>query len=237
MSTLLLRLAGPLQSWGCDSKFETRRTGREPTKSGVIGILAAALGRRRDEPLDDLTDLRFGVRVDKEGDLLHDYHTVKMNSGKTYVTHRYYLSDATFLVGLEHEDGMWLERLRQALLNPVFPLFLGKRSCVPTLPVVVGIRNLELQEALKKEPWQLSEWMQNKEKRKGHGILRIVTDAMPGNGNASVQKDLPMSFHPANRKYAYRSLEELPPVIIADILPEHTSHDAMAELQGGSECI
>ena len=47
MATLLLRLAAPLQSWGADSKFETRKTNREPTKSGVIGLLAAALGLRR----------------------------------------------------------------------------------------------------------------------------------------------------------------------------------------------
>ena len=44
MSTLLLRLAGPLQAWGCESKFEKRRTGREPTKSAVVGLLAAAMG-------------------------------------------------------------------------------------------------------------------------------------------------------------------------------------------------
>ena len=50
MATLLLRLAAPLQSWGMDSKFETRKTNREPTKSGVVGLLAAALGIRRDEP-------------------------------------------------------------------------------------------------------------------------------------------------------------------------------------------
>ena len=72
MSTLLLRLAGPLQAWGYDSKFETRRTGREPSKSGVIGLLAAALGRKRDESIEDLRELRFGFRVDREGQLLHD---------------------------------------------------------------------------------------------------------------------------------------------------------------------
>lgn len=49
MSTLLLRLAGPLQAWGAESKYEIRRTGREPTKSGVIGLLMAALGCRRDD--------------------------------------------------------------------------------------------------------------------------------------------------------------------------------------------
>ena len=69
MATLLLRLAAPLQAWGADSKFETRKTNREPTKSGVIGLLAAALGLRRDESegLARLTGLRFGVRVEREG--------------------------------------------------------------------------------------------------------------------------------------------------------------------------
>lgn len=140
MSTLLLRLAGPLQAWGYDSKFETRRTGREPSKSGVIGLLAAALGRKRDESIEDLRELRFGVRVDREGQLLHDYHTVQMKSGKTYVTHRYYLADATFLVGIESENKAWLEEIQHALLHPAFPLFLGRRSCVPSLPIALGIR-------------------------------------------------------------------------------------------------
>ena len=65
MATLLLRLAAPLQSWGSDSKFETRKTDREPTKSGVVGLLAAALGLRRDdtEGLARLNGLRFAVET------------------------------------------------------------------------------------------------------------------------------------------------------------------------------
>ena len=75
MSTLLLRLAASMQAWGSDFRFEVRRTGREPTKSGVIGLLAAALGRSRADSIDDLCQLRFGVRVDQEGQLLRDFHT------------------------------------------------------------------------------------------------------------------------------------------------------------------
>ena len=113
MATLLLRLAAPLQSWGTDSKFEIRNTSREPSKSGVVGLLAAALGRKRDANLEDLNRLRFGVRVDQEGELLHDYHIasihgygpmiekIKNYDKKPFITHRYYLSDAVFLVGLE----------------------------------------------------------------------------------------------------------------------------------------
>lgn len=230
MSTLLLRLAGPLQSWGYDSKFETRRAGREPSKSGVIGIVAAALGRRRDESLDDLVSLKFGVRVDKEGELIHDYHTVKMASGKTYVTNRYYLSDATFLVGLESDDDIFLSTLEEALLKPVFPPFLGRRSCVPVPPIVIGIKALPLVEALRKEPWQLSPWMQEREKRKGHYLLRLVTDASKEDIAAASQKDLPTSFHPENRVYTYRPIKEHPPIAIEEILLKDTDHDAMAEL-------
>ena len=44
MSVLLVRLAGPMQSWGSQSRFSHRDTEREPTKSGVVGLLSAALG-------------------------------------------------------------------------------------------------------------------------------------------------------------------------------------------------
>lgn len=104
MAVLLLRLAAPLQSWGNDdSKFETRKTWREPSKSGVIGMIAAALGYKRyeTEKILELNKLRFGVRVDREGKLLRDFHTAKSSDkDKTYVTYRYYLADAIFLVGL-----------------------------------------------------------------------------------------------------------------------------------------
>ena len=155
MATLLLRLAAPLQAWGADSKFETRKTGREPTKSGVIGLLAAALGLRRDEreALLRLTGLRFGVRVEREGQLLVDYHTAKTQDEKTsYVTYRHYLQDAVFLAGIESEDAALLQQLQQALLHPVFQLYLGRRSCPPTLPLCLGLRQCSLQEALQTEP-------------------------------------------------------------------------------------
>ena len=145
MATLLLRLAAPLQSWGMDSKFETRKTGREPTKSGVVGLLAAACGIGRKEPsrLEPLNALRFGVRVDQEGALLVDYHTARKeergrgNAVKvtSYQTKRHYLADAIFLVGLESRDAACLHGLAEALRRPAFPLFLGRRSCPPTLPV------------------------------------------------------------------------------------------------------
>ena len=79
MATLLLRLAAPLQSWGSDSKFETRKTDREPNTSGVLSLLAAALGLRRDdtEGFAWLNGLRFDVRAEQEGRLLADFHKMK----------------------------------------------------------------------------------------------------------------------------------------------------------------
>lgn len=141
MATLLLRLAAPLQAWGADSKFETRKTAREPTKSGVIGLLAAALGLRRDEtePLTRLAQLRFGVRVEREGQLLVDFHMARNEEkDRSYVTYRHYLEDAVFLVGLESEDTALLQELAEALTHPVFPLYLGRRACPPTLPLCLG---------------------------------------------------------------------------------------------------
>ena len=103
MPTLLLRLAAPLQSWGSCSKFEIRTTEKMPTKSGVVGMLAAALGLRRDADLSNLSSLKFGVRADREGEDVTDFHMAHSEKN-SYVTYRHYLSDAIFLVGLEGEE-------------------------------------------------------------------------------------------------------------------------------------
>ena len=152
MSTLLLRFAGPLQAWGADSRFDVRRTNREPTKSGVIGLIASALGLRRDAPLDELNRLRFGVRVDREGVLLRDLHTVRKDKNTSYMTTRYYLSDAVFLIGLYSDDETLMQRLEHAVRNPAHPLFLGRRSCPPEGHVCLGLRQMPLEETLKSEP-------------------------------------------------------------------------------------
>ena len=68
--------------------------------------------------------------MEREGQLLVDYHTAKTQDEKTsYVTYRHYLQDAVFLAGIESEDAALLQQLQQALLHPVFPLYLGRRCC------------------------------------------------------------------------------------------------------------
>lgn len=154
---LVLRLAGPLQSWGSKGQFNRRETGREPTKSGIVGLLAAAEGRRRSESIEDLLNIQLGVRNDQPGTVLRDYHTVSDYRGRkllksevnskgiqvatsppkyTHVTERFYLQDAVFTAYISAGADM-LSGLATALLHPRFPLALGRRACVPTQPLVL----------------------------------------------------------------------------------------------------
>lgn len=224
MATLLLRLAAPLQSWGDESKYDIRQTRLEPSKSGVIGLLSAALGLRRDsEEIPLLSQsLRMGVRIDMPGRVIRDYHTAKAPNTTLYVTYRYYLSDACFLVGLESEDNDLLERLACALSEPCFPLFLGRRSCPPTLPLCLGVRSVSLNEALQTEPWLAPEWFRRKmpEPR-----LRVVMESRKGMPAWHNLRDEPVSFSPVHRRYAPRGVE--PEQIVH---PCEQTHDPMAGL-------
>ena len=204
MATLLLRIAAPLQSWGVDSKFESlRRTERFPSKSGIVGLVASSMGRRRNEDLSDILSLRFGVRIDQDGELINDFHMV--NASKPYLTNRHYLSDAVFLVGLEGEIE-FLIKIEQSINNPMFPLFCGRRSCPSSGKIVVGIRECSLIDALKNEKWQASEYMQTKLKHKGS--LRVYLDGTEEQIGKIIKKDIPISFDSKNRKYGYRTIIE-----------------------------
>lgn len=232
MSALLLRLAAPLQSWGGASKFERRDTLRLPTKSGVVGLLACALGRRRGESLDDINSLVMAVRADQAGELLHDYHTAKTEKS-TYVTNRYYLADAVFVVALEGEEAL-LHTLEKALQSPAFPLFLGRRSCPPVGKLVLGIRQgITAQEALQTEPWQASPWYQRRHK----GVIRLETqtEVPPQTPGAYYQRDSALSFDQAHRQHGFRSVST--GSITLATKDEHstgqnmhtTAHDALAD--------
>lgn len=160
MPTLLLRLCGPLQAWGVQSHFQTRDTGTEPSKSGVVGLLAAALGRDWSADITDIARLRLGVRVDQEGTLTPDLHTiadVRRANGDLKprdITTRWYLADARFLVGLSGELEL-LQTLHAALADPVWPLYLGRKACVPGEPpwLEAGLLDADLETALAEYPW------------------------------------------------------------------------------------
>ncbi len=168
-----------MQSWGTQSRFTVRDTEREPSKSGVVGLLCAALGRARSEPVSDLVALRMGVRADREGRLERDYHTaqnVLRAAGKglkrTELSTRYYLADADFVVGLEGKDEAALTDLRDALAAPRWALYLGRKSFVPGRPLAPSISNRPLREALEAEPW-----LARPGREKAPGPLRLVLDS------------------------------------------------------------
>ncbi len=140
-NTLFLRLEGPLQSWGERARWSVRDTAPEPTKSGVVGLLACALGWNDDERIRNLSQqIRVGVRCDKPGTLLVDYHTV----GGGYETQqnaklswRHYLCDASFLVAVQAAPEV-IARLADAVQNPRWTLYLGRKSCPLSCPPYVS---------------------------------------------------------------------------------------------------
>lgn len=170
MPTLLIRLVGPMQSWGTTSRFDQRDTGKEPSKSGVVGLLAAAMGIDRDNwsDLEPLTHLSMGVRHDRPGLLKRDYQTAGCAAQDTIikadgrqakdggvVSERFYLADAAFLVALESGDRMLLERIGAALRDPVWTLALGRKSYLPSESVWIlnGVQSATLLDVLTDWPW------------------------------------------------------------------------------------
>jgi CRISPR system Cascade subunit CasD len=206
MRSVLIRLEGPLQSWGTQGRFSIRDTDAEPSKSGVIGLVAAALGMKRndDKTLAQLAALEMAVRVDREGTLLHDYHTAGGGKfrGKDYsvwgtkdtvTTDRYYLCNASFLAALGGGNHALVERIADKLADPVWPLFLGRKSCVPSQPPFVGLHELSPVEALRREP--LPEGVK--------GLVRLIAECAPADG-AVPRNDVPLSFTLYHRRHARR---------------------------------
>lgn len=205
MSVLLLRLAGPLQAWGDSSRFTRRTTRREPTKSGVVGLLASALGRAREADVTDLAALEFAVRMDQPGTVVRDFQTEHPAKGDSMpLTHRYYLADARFLAALGGERA-FLDEIDRALRHPCWPLYLGRRSCPPDLPLACGVHDeyADVREALAREPWIASEWFRRSRSGGSMDGLEIACDAHAGEP-AEFFTDCPLSFAASGRTYADR---------------------------------
>jgi len=150
---LLLRLEGPMQSWGTHSKWGNRDSALFPTKSGIIGLLACAQGLERQNPeISRLNDaVKVFVRADRPGTLAVDYQTVtgvlptadgknRGNKGEvtTIITPRQFLQDASFLVAVSGSADV-LEKCKNALEHPVWTIYLGRKSFVPSVPVLIGL--------------------------------------------------------------------------------------------------
>jgi CRISPR system Cascade subunit CasD len=226
-NTVLLWLEGPLQAWGVTSRFAVRDTANVPSKSGVLGLVCAALGLRRGEAnkrLNGLAALHMGVRIDRPGERFTDYHTAGAGVGmmaaegkikytgttgeiEAWVMRKEYLADAAFLVALQGDSGT-VKDVADAVQNPVWPPFLGRKSCAPSAPVFVGLGLFDdLIAALRFRPWR----------PRLAGIdsvpdpFRAVLEVAPEDGRAlpvtwPVQ-DVPVSF--THRVYGTRFIQEV----------------------------
>lgn len=156
---LALLLDGPMQSWGHASRFDRRTTALHPTRSGIVGLIAAAMGIDKHAPDESeqlgrlepliLTTLQLG-RLDRRGETmpirrLEDYHTVtgirrasgKVEDDATVQTYRHYLLDARFAVLIEG-PALLLEEIATALRDPKWGVWFGRKSCLPATPVLAA---------------------------------------------------------------------------------------------------
>jgi CRISPR system Cascade subunit CasD len=257
---VVLRLAAPVQSWGIRGQFNRRDTHTEPTKSGLVGLLAAALGRDRLDPIADLVALPCAVRTDQAGSLLRDYHTVGDSRGlglptaKTdptgrqqrrvtaapQLTWRFYLQDAVFVAAVEARSPV-REQLIAALRRPRFPLALGRRACPPTQPLVLpsapGVwawAGAPL-EVLSRVPWQAGPHA--RARRYGRGPRRIDLPVLADDSHGEeIRDDLPTSFDPRHRGFGIRRVRrswvrlEPPDDLPMDLLADDQPHDPFALL-------
>lgn len=160
MQCLIFRLYGPMASWGVTAVGGVRSSASIPTRSAVLGLLAAALGIRRNEEerLAELsTSYTIAVKAESEGTLLRDYHTAQVPSAdrkalllhrkaelefahtniNTILSTRDYRADGHWLVAVAEKPQarFSLAELEAALLEPAFPLYLGRKSCPLAAPL------------------------------------------------------------------------------------------------------
>lgn len=237
-SILAMRFEAPMQAWGDSARWSVRDTRPEPTFSGIIGLVAAASGWGLDADGDERVaalsgTVRLGVRADREGTPLRDYHTIGgTRSGRetpwtglltaegktkrtattaalhTEVSERNYLCDACYLVMLE-ADAATLAAIETAVRAPTWPPFLGRKACVPSAPLIPALPETPpivsgpLADAIRAYPWL----GRSTDTRPAH--LRAVVDEATGvrAGMRSLRHDVPKSFR--RRLFVHRYVREL----------------------------
>jgi len=239
VSVLVLRLAGPLQSWGSSSRFARRHTEGQPTKSGILGLIAAAQGRRRSDPIEDLLGLELAVRTEQQGVLLRDFHTAhhQITGSSMPLTERFYWADAVFTAYVGGPRPV-VEGLSAALQDPAFPLYFGRRSCVPEGRIVLGVEDTPVADAVAMTPWVPGFAGRRRARKQATVRLAVQADAAvyPEELVSRELSDVPLSWDPENRRYRNR-------VVINTFVEVATgnmgvaeasgTHDPMAVLGGG----
>ena len=243
---LLLRLEGPLQSWGARSRWDVRDTQPEPTKSGIVGLLGCALGYERgDRRLEELdAALRMGVRVEAPGRVREDFHTItdflptaggdfKVSGGTksasalqadltarpaTIISPRFYLEDAAFLVALVApvQEAAYLVECAAALRHPAWTLFLGRKACVPTRPILETLTDdyADLEDALRRHPWS---WLSGSARTRSQSASNDILEAYLEDPRGDLTRQDALRLNAA-RAYSFRQVRRLtPPIPLASV--------------------
>lgn len=288
-NTIFLRLEGPLQAWGDNSKFVIRRCMDAPTKSGLLGLICCAMGVRRSEasqaPIPErfsrlrdmaerpvpknedsvgrpartvlgvLNTLAVAVRIDRPGVRWWDWHTVGAKIGimradgkgpkktastgeyETLITRREYLADASFLVALQGDSAL-IEEVAGRLRSPQWPLFLGRKSCPPCLPVFALPQKDKLLDdgkpwgnpmycpglgaAMSAVPWR-PRLADDQRPERAECLLewRPSADKPDTPDDAEVWYDSPVSFDPPVHEPRL-VLRDSVPVDVGEVLQQHT---------------
>lgn len=235
MDCLMLRLDAPLLSFGGVLVDQINPTERFPGRSLLVGLLANALGwdhaeRERLQALQQR--LRHAARWDAEPELLDDYHTVDLGQAHlvdtgwttrgqredrgsgtaTKATHqrqRHYWANGCATVALslaDHSEAPGLNVLEAALREPARPLFIGRKTCLPAAPLLLGRRRAgSLREALAAEP------LAHLGPRQAPLTLMACWPAEEGGGSDTLerydQRDWQHNLHCGSQRYAVGLLE------------------------------
>jgi len=234
MDCLILRLDAPLMSFGSVVVDQLNPTWRFPGKSMLVGLLGNALGwdHREQEKLQSLQDrLLFAARWDAEPTLLTDYQTVALgqwhmvDSGWTtrgrredrkggsaaVGTHQrwrdYWANGvATLAIALEGDAVPELDDLERALQYPARPLFLGRKNCLPSAPILLGKREaVGVRSALIAEP--LADIGSRRRPPRIFGLWPLKEGETEGTEERYDQRDWPNNIHRGTERYAVGLLE------------------------------
>lgn len=157
MSKISFTISGLMQSYGDTTYSAYRTTYDHPTKSAIIGMIAAALGYKRNEQakIDQLSQsLHFSYYTIQPGSQTCDYQNVHYTNFKskksTYIpgyfgktlkqTWRDYLQDAKFGIILTGDHDL-LKKIEYALKHPIFVLYLGRKSYPLDRPLDIIFKN------------------------------------------------------------------------------------------------
>lgn len=245
MKSIILKFSGPLQSWGTRSHFEIRHTDPYPSKSAVIGMIAAALGYKRgeDAKIQKLNELDYAVRMDQAGQIIEDFqnaHKYKNTPDpvldRNYVTHREYIEDAVFVAAIGSEDDLWVNEIYKALQRPYYSLYEGRRSCPIMADSLLGIVDENVLSVLQSVPWQAAEWYRRR-LRHISGEDAVIRIPIYADGSLILEgrevlyrRDGVLSFSEKGRKFTFRKEKMILTEVEKGDVTKRQEHDAFSAL-------